>query len=586
MRNSGKEYLTKTGVRKAGKKIENFDCGCPKKCVTLFTENERKAIFESFWNLKDFNLQNSYLFALVQKTTVSRKRPKDGSRAGKKVSFKYFIKSSIKTESVCKKYFLKTFQISDGRLYRCLSKDDVSQFMDKRGTTSSRKLDDSDIIRHIQSFPAYQSHYTRKSNPNRKYLNPGLTIRKMYDLYKEKCEIEMTEPKKLKYYYKIFNTKFNLHFKAPRQDTCKTCDDLNLKIQGADDENAKKDYEFQRELHQQKADSAREMLQTDSKKTGEAYILTFDLQKALAFPKLTTSVAYYKRNLYLYNLGIHCFNNNTGYMNVWDEIEGGRGSQDIAACLVKHLKTYAALQKHAILYSDSCTGQNRNIKITLSLLKLVQDPETSIDTIDHKFLVSGHYYLPNDGEFGIIESASRRHHQIYNKDQWVEIIKTAKRKEPFFVVNEMKTDDFLSTAALETSITNRKKNTCGYDFNWLNIRWLRFERNRPLEFQFKETLNPDTCFYKVDLCKKNKDDMLTCTIFNKTHSIRQGDQSLTQKRKICLTFYPTSHRFTTIITKIFPQIYQLVQVHVMPRNVHLMTKLHMTEKQLITLTVK
>lgn len=69
MRNSGKEYLTKTGVRKAGKKIENFDCGCPKKCVTLFTENERKAIFESFWNLKDFNLQNSYLFALVQKNS-------------------------------------------------------------------------------------------------------------------------------------------------------------------------------------------------------------------------------------------------------------------------------------------------------------------------------------------------------------------------------------------------------------------------------------------------------------------------------------------------------------------------------------
>ena len=59
-----------------------------------------------------------------------------------------------------------------------------------------------------------------------------------------------------------------------------------------------------------------------------------NLQKALAYPKLTTSMAYYKRNLYLYNR-IHCFNNNTGYMNVWDEIEGGRGSQDIAAYLVK-----------------------------------------------------------------------------------------------------------------------------------------------------------------------------------------------------------------------------------------------------------
>lgn len=277
MRNSGKEYVTKTGVRKDGKKFENVDCMCPKKCITSFTENERKETFDSFWNLEDFNSQNSFLYALVQKTTVNRKRPKDRSRAGKNVSFKYFIKSSIKTQSVCKKYFLKTFQISDGRLYRCQSKDDVSQCKDKRGTTSSRKLDDSDIVAHIESFPAYQSHYTRKNNPNRKYLNPGLTTRKMYDLYKEKCEIEMTEPKKLKYYIKIFNTKFNLHFKAPRQDTCKTCDDLNLKIQGADDENVKKEFDNQRELHQRKADSARENLQNDSKKVDEAYILTFDL---------------------------------------------------------------------------------------------------------------------------------------------------------------------------------------------------------------------------------------------------------------------------------------------------------------------
>lgn len=193
----------------------------------------------------------------------------------------------------------------------------------------------------------------------------------MWELYKENCEIEMTEPKKLSYYNKIFNTKFNLHFKPPQQDTCKTCDDFNIKIRGADDDIAKKNFETQRDQHQSKADSARENLQNDARKIDSAYIITFDLQKALAFPKLTTSVAYYKRNLYVYNFGIHCFNNCTGYMNVWDETEGGRGSQDTAACLIKHLKTYAAEQKHVIMYSDSCTGQNRNIMTTLSFMKLV-----------------------------------------------------------------------------------------------------------------------------------------------------------------------------------------------------------------------
>lgn len=35
---------------------------------------------------------------------------------------------------------------------------------------------------HITSSPAYESHYTRKHNPNRKYLSENLNIRLMYNL--------------------------------------------------------------------------------------------------------------------------------------------------------------------------------------------------------------------------------------------------------------------------------------------------------------------------------------------------------------------------------------------------------------------
>ena len=60
-----------------------------------------------------------------------------------------------------------TFQISNGRLYRCISRRSLAECVDKQGTTSSRKLDDSDVVEHIQMFPAYQSHNTRKQNLNR-----------------------------------------------------------------------------------------------------------------------------------------------------------------------------------------------------------------------------------------------------------------------------------------------------------------------------------------------------------------------------------------------------------------------------------
>lgn len=78
-------------------------------------------------------------------------------------------------------------------------------------------------------------------------------------------------------------------------------------------------------------------------------MLTFDLQKALSFPKLSTSVAYYKRNLYVYTLGVHVLNDKKAYMYVWPETEGPRGSQEISSCLTKHLNVLAKNAKYIVI---------------------------------------------------------------------------------------------------------------------------------------------------------------------------------------------------------------------------------------------
>lgn len=62
------------------------------------------------------------------------------------------------------------------------------------------------------------------------------------------------------------------------------------------------------------------------------------------------------------------------------------------------------------------------------MLKLVQYSDIDIGIINHKFLVSEHSYLPNDGELGIIENVSRRNELIYDPDQSIDIIKNAKHK--------------------------------------------------------------------------------------------------------------------------------------------------------------
>ena len=43
------------------------------------------------------------------------------------------------------------------------------------------------VQEHISCFPKYKSHYSRSDNPSKHYLNPDLTINKMYQLYKEEC---------------------------------------------------------------------------------------------------------------------------------------------------------------------------------------------------------------------------------------------------------------------------------------------------------------------------------------------------------------------------------------------------------------
>lgn len=53
-----------------------------------------------------------------------------------------------------------------------------------------------------------------------------------------------------------------------------------------------------------------------------------------------------------------------------------------------------------------------------------------IEVIDHKFMVSGHSFLPNDTDFGLIrKKIANKTQYIYGPDDLVNIVKTAKYKQ-------------------------------------------------------------------------------------------------------------------------------------------------------------
>ena len=89
------------------------------------------------------------------------------------------------------------------------------------------------------------------------------------------------------------------------------------------------------------------------------------------------------------------------------------GSEEIGSCVYSYLSELSSGPKHLVCYSDPCGGQNRNIYMLCLWLHIVDNPAFSYEVIDQKFMVSGHSYLPNDRDFGIIESAKRRSQHIY-----------------------------------------------------------------------------------------------------------------------------------------------------------------------------
>ena len=161
------------------------------------------------------------------------------------------------------------YAISNGRLSRALSKKQSvgSPQIDQRGRHEPKNktpVEDVQFLQaHTESFPTESSHYCRKDYPNRRYLSSDVTIKKMYDLYMDKCKSELRTPVKENVSRGIFNTKFNLSFGSPKSDTCNRCDILQTRLKAETDELMHRELTVQLELHQRNDQSGYNNLKSD-----------------------------------------------------------------------------------------------------------------------------------------------------------------------------------------------------------------------------------------------------------------------------------------------------------------------------------
>uniref|UniRef100_A0A6P7G3I8 Uncharacterized protein LOC114337276 n=1 Tax=Diabrotica virgifera virgifera TaxID=50390 RepID=A0A6P7G3I8_DIAVI len=279
----------------------------------------------------------------------------------------------------------------------------------KRQPHNARPDEKAEAIKHIESFPKYESHYSRR-HTSRLYLAPNLNIKLIYDLYVS----NRTMPVSYLFYAKIFK-ELEYKFKNLSIDTCKTCDYLENKKKSSNSEEIRAAVDEGKNKHLQLTEIAygekKADIEFSRNSSGKMVVLVFDLQQNLPTPNLSTNVVYYKRLLWTYNLTIRNCTENTTSCFMWHEGLSDRGSDQVASCLLKYLDSLVNTVEKVALYSDSCPGQNKN-NIVAGALSLFVYRSTTINEIQHKFLEVGHTRMECDADHARIERAKKSSQKI------------------------------------------------------------------------------------------------------------------------------------------------------------------------------
>ena len=490
---SGAEYLSVNGTVVLAKRPQQVNCSkCRFKCAEKISEDARNEICSAYYALSDYVRQKDFVSCHV--TEFEPKLQYARSDMHHKVARQYYLPISGIRHRVCLNFFCKTLDLKPRAVMKSLEKRaqlnvTVGAVGDGRGKHKAKnKTPDwkMELIRaHIKKYPTMESHYCRMTS-SRKYLDSRLTIRKMYEQFREFWLTEehvgdMSIPSEAVYRH-IFCSEFNLSFHTPRKDQCNECVTFMTRSDSEKDQ-----FEQKHRSHLAQKERAQAEKKTDKERaaegTGAFVTASFDMQSLLQIPSGAASSLYYKRKLVVHNLTVYeGAKPNDAYCFVWPETDGKRGSSEIGSILLKYLSHLPESVKEVSLFSDSCSGQNRNQFVAAILLYATQT--LPLQVIEQKFLVPGHTQMECDSMHSAIEYA-HKYQTTYLMHDWINIMRGARRRHPYNV-EQLTYSDFYDLKALATSVLpNRSRNSNGDSVNWMAIRSLRFEKAFPDRIAYK-----------------------------------------------------------------------------------------------------
>lgn len=492
LRNSGREYVTLKGKTVRSRSIKprckGDTCKKLQRMCSTIQDSQRCQIFNGYYVLGNINRQREFIIHHTEVTDTKQKTSKsEVSRRQKTV--RYFFTINNVRVPVCKTFFINTLDISERVVRTALEKTSSMGLveLDKRGGRKSEAVIArdiqirSEIEKHIDRFPRMESHYCRASS-SREYLHPDLSVSKMYFLHLQSLSEGDPKPS-LSTYQRVFESK-NLSFHTPKKDQCSIC-----VMYKTGDSSVKSKLEEKFSGHTAEKNAVRQLKEKSKQKAKEDNTFlcaSFDLQQVIYLPCSNESAVFYKRRFAVFNFTFYNIFNKDCFCYTWDEANSRRGASEIATCVYNALQVYDSKGiKVASLYSDGCSGQNKNSIMATMLLYTVLHC-TNLKEISLKFFESFHGQNEGDSVHSTISYAIKHAGNIFIPSQLYPLFTLARRQYPYNVY-PLQYNDFLDfkTLAKELRVLTVKKTEDGEPVKWTEIMELKVSKNHPHQIFFK-----------------------------------------------------------------------------------------------------
>lgn len=485
---------------------------CNQRCNTKSSKEERQLIWEDFRKFSDNDERGRYLSQLIiisppKKIVVSNENRKQN----RDKSVKYFLKAECgvneSEKRLCKSCFMTLFRLTQRKIHTIIEKKcqngqspDIHYNRGKKKPAITISEDDKEQASlFLLSVPAYESHYGR-SDSDMKYLPDFHTKSSLF------LDFKHNFPNNRVHYHmfcEIFK-ELKLSIKSKAIDTCKTCDEMLVFLKAASCEEEREEIKRSQDKHWKKWQSAVNEKRADAQLATidlTKKVIAYDLEQILPTPLLSTSVAFYLRQLSTFNLTIYDLTTKESLHNIWHEAMAHRGSNEINSCLLNFGLSLPTQIRHLIKYSDRCSGQNLNINSIVADLFLLQQ-SSSLEVIDSKFLVSGHTHMEVDTAHATIERFKKKYNgNVEIPDDWISLIEKASKK---FEVKKMTSDNFFDFSVnLKQKLVYRKTNMKGEPWKFEEIFWIRVEKSNPYMFKYKSSFDSEEPFKEVSLARKS-----------------------------------------------------------------------------------